>query len=163
MYARGLTLLELLVALAVLSLLLMISVPSYQRFITNRELANATEQVMHTLHHARLLALAHGGAYLCDGEEGCDTFTRTSSLGIHLVAQDEAELEPHYWVPLPRRIQLQWRRFRGEHLFFNQQGRTVFSNGHFLICHHLRNDTAYKVILNWSGRARIERSNAEHC
>jgi len=165
MKAKGLTLIELLVTLAIISLVALMSIPNFQRFISQRELANATAQVVHLVHHARLMALAHGGAFLCDGEQGCQRFSRPNSLAVHLPAtlDGEAASTPFYWATLPTHISVQWRRFRGHHLYFNQQGRALFMNGHFLLCHEQRSDVASKVVINWNGRARIETTDASNC
>lgn len=163
MKPNGLTFIELLVVLVVITILALTVIPNLQRFISQRELNNATTQVVHTIHHARLLARAHGGAFLCDGEHGCQQFIRTSSLAIHLAEQETADSNAFYWAPLPQHVSVQWRRFRGHHLYFNSQGRALFMNGHFLLCHTQRSDTASKVVVNWNGRARVESTDAGNC
>lgn len=166
MKGTGLTLIELLVTLTIISLVALIGIPNFQRFISQRELANATTQIVHLVHHARLMALAHGGAFLCDGERGCQQFLRPHSLAVHLPAgagSNEAAHAPFYWASLPAHISVQWRRFRGHHLYFNQQGRALFMNGHFLLCHEQHSNMASKVVINWNGRARVESTDAGNC
>lgn len=162
MKRNGITLLELLFTLAISSIILTLAVPSYQRFIANQQLSQAAQQVLSLLYYARQLAVLQGGSYVCDGELGCNNFQRTQALEIYLPNQTDT-LNSHHWVSFAPAISVQWRRFRGEHLYFNAQGRSIFSNGHFLICHQSTHHLAYKVVLNWSGRARIERTDTINC
>lgn len=162
MKRNGITLLELLFTLAISSIILTLAVPNYQRFIANQQLSQAAQQVLSLLYYARQLAVLQGGAYVCDGELGCHNFQRTHALEIYLPNHTDT-LSSHHWVNFAPAISVQWRRFRGEHLYFNAQGRSIFSNGHFLICHQNARHLAYKVVLNWSGRARIERTDTMNC
>jgi len=159
---QGTTLLELLFVLAILAVMLLIAAPNYQRLLIQQQLSSSAQQMLASLNYARHLAVTQGGAYVCDGEQGCDDFQRPNAIEIFVSAPD-GSLNSHQWQPFHPEISVQWRRFRGNHLYFNSQGRSVFSNGHFLLCHARHYGTAYKVVLNWSGRARIERTDADNC
>jgi len=159
---QGITLLELLFTLAICAIVLTIAAPNYQRLIIQQQLAHASQQLLAFLHYARHLATAQGGAYVCDGELGCSDFQRTHAVEL-FISDTQGGLASHQWQQFHPNISVQWRRFRGEHLYFNSQGRSVFSNGHFLLCHEQSHNLAYKVVLNWGGRARIEKTSNENC
>lgn len=162
MKQQGVTFLELLFTLAISIIVLTIAVPNYHRFITQQQLSHSSQQLLALLNYTRQLAVAQGGAYICDGELGCDDFQRPNAVAVYLKTP-QGTLESHQWQPLPPHIDVQWRRFRGQHLYFNTQGRSVFSNGHFLLCHENSRHLAYKIVMNWSGRARIEKTTTDNC
>ncbi len=158
----GVTLLELLITLAIAAILLTIAVPNYQRFITQQQLSHASQQLLSLLYYARQQATLEGSIRVCDGEIGCNDFQRPGAIALYTETPN-GTLQLHRWQPFHPHISVQWRRFRGDHLYFNAQGRSVFSNGHFLLCHERSSRLAHKVVLNWSGRARIETTDTQNC
>lgn len=159
---QGVTLLELLFTLAICAIVLTIATPNYQRFVIQQQLSTSSQQLLALLNYARHLAITQGGVYVCDGELGCHDFQRPNAIELY-TKTPQGHLASHRWQRFHPQIDVQWRRFRGEHLYFNSQGRSVFSNGHFLLCHANSRAVAYKVVLNWSGRARIEKTAADNC
>ena len=91
--AGGFSLIELLIALAILGLLLGFGVPSYHDWIAARQLANHAEYLAETLNQARSEAVKHSSRVnLCKSADGkqCAT-TGTWSAGWIMFADDDID------------------------------------------------------------------------
>jgi len=89
----GFSLIELLIALAILGLLLGLGVPSYYDWIASRELANHAEYLAETLNHARSEAVKHSARVnLCKSADGMQCAnTGTWSAGWIMFADDNID------------------------------------------------------------------------
>jgi type IV fimbrial biogenesis protein FimT len=89
----GFSLIELLIALAILGLLVGLGVPSYYDWIASRELANHAEYLAETLNQARSEAVKHSARVnLCKSADGkqCAN-TGTWSAGWIMFADDNSD------------------------------------------------------------------------
>ena len=71
--ARGFTLIEVMVVVAMVAVLAAIATPSWQEFVANRRLAGAARQVFNGFQHARMKAVKEGvttTVTYVDGQEG---------------------------------------------------------------------------------------------
>lgn len=59
-YQRGFTLIELMVAVSMVAVVTIISIPSYRGFIANRRTAGAAREIYNALQYTRILAIKEG-------------------------------------------------------------------------------------------------------
>lgn len=149
MRSLGFTLLELLICLILISIIALIALPNWHRFVARQQLHNATQQVVTLIRHARTTSTAKGGTLVCAGQSHCEEFDRTNQLKV------TANQQTYQWLKLPQPISIQWNGLH-PYIKFNVQGRSVFNNGHLLICHAQLNQQASKITLNWAGRIKTE-------
>lgn len=160
---KGVTLPELIISLAIISLLAVVGSPSIQRNLDRARVISATNNILGLIHLARSTSLSNRQVYLCDGHYHCDAFRKTNTLQLlHPRANKDgtSDLDVFQELTLPAKTHVQWKRFRGNALLFHTDGRTHFQNGHFLICGET---AARKIVMNWAGRPRVETTPLENC
>ncbi|WP_300667349.1 Tfp pilus assembly protein FimT/FimU [Desulfoluna sp.] len=70
---NGFTLLELMVAVAMIAIVVMIAAPSWKEFLSNRRTAGASREIYNALQHTRMKAIKEGKTITveyCDGDGG---------------------------------------------------------------------------------------------
>lgn len=160
---RGLTLLELLVAIFVVAILVSSAAPSFSKAIARQSLVGRANNLIGFIYMAREKASEGHPVMLCDLDLDCTRFTDTRHLALvedrnnneRLDSADEVFAE----LVLPETMRVSWRSFRNKPwLRFTQQARSYYQNGHFLLCHK---GMGIKVIITRVGRPRVEKGGVK--
>ena len=178
MNQSGLTLLELMVVLAVSAILLGIGIPSFASFTTNTRLANATNELVASLHLARSEAIKRSSrAVMCPSATGDAC---TESGGWHqgwLVfhdANDNAILDADEAVilsrpALPTGIRVTSKDSTARYISYAPTGGTkqttgAFQAGTLTVCSDSGSSNAVrKVIISRTGRPRVVKLTLSDC
>lgn len=151
MQRHGLTLIECLFALVLISLLLMMAIPNYQRFQQRAQLRTTQDALITALQQAKLQSLAEKQPLiLCGSGDGqhCD-----GDWNHGWILRDNKRLH-HYWPSPTSAVSIQWRGFSGEHqLRFTPALRHSALSGRFTL--H-RGQYSRAIIINRIGRWRVE-------
>ncbi len=158
--ARGLTLLELLITLLVLSVAMGIALPPLQQTLSRSAVRCDTRELLRSLRLARQTAVATGmRTALC----GIDDNNECSGQWGRLVAIfgdvndngriDSGEQVIRLWQRSPAGVAMRWQGFGPGYVRFGASG-TAAANGAFTLCPRDGDRRAARqVILNRSGRA----------
>lgn len=141
--AKGLTFIELTIALGILAITLSVAVPTYQRWLGRTHERVAIEKLSDTITLAKSMVIAEGReVYICAGITGdCDKWEK----GYRVVNKTG---EVSKVVSLPRDVRLSFRGFPDSStIIFGPDGAT--SNGTFII------NEKTQLILNRRGRVRL--------
>ena len=162
-HERGLTLIELLVTLLVLSMSLGLAIPQLRQMIDANKERAATHQIMAVLATARLTALTRSTTIgICDfGELKCAASWRTLSLVERL---DSKKMTRHTFTPtfltLPRELVAIWRGFRRRKaILYQSTGALDSDNGRIVLCHTGNQRVRFEIVVSASGRPRIISNN----
>lgn len=99
--ARGFTLIELMITVAIAAILLMIAVPSFQHAISNTNLDRAQNDLLATLHYARTEAVTRGTSVAVAASSSGDWADGWKVLdSTNAVLREHAALEDRYTVGL---------------------------------------------------------------
>lgn len=148
---NALTLHELLIALAVLSILISLIPPSYGYLVEQSRAESIRNELIAFLNHARTQAIAERNTHvLCGSSNGekCDGGWQHHWLLIRLKDQQLVRS----FTP-DRQYKLCWRGFGGQNVIFRANGMTSASNGSFTFCH---NEMHWQLTLNRQGRLKKE-------
>lgn len=167
--AHGLTLVELLVSLTVLSILLGIGIPAFTQFIDGQRLANATTQLQTALMFARTEALkGHVPVMLDNGDGNWATGWR-----IYKDLNKDGVLDPDEPVSsessgLPPGVIATGNQPVARFVRYAPSGRSRLLGGApqagtLTLCHENGEQPIRKLILNFGGRVRLEKSPATAC
>jgi len=168
---RGLTLVELLAALAVAAVLLGMALPAMRHLVDQQRAAAAINQVAGAVNFARASAIegrrtvslcpspAREPDAYCAGRDEWPIGMLVFSDGNGNGRRDAGEATLRRLPALPPGATLRWRSFRNRsYLQFLPSGLTPWQNGHFLLC--LRDDDprlARMLVVNAAGRLRHAR------
>jgi type IV fimbrial biogenesis protein FimT len=172
--AGGLTLIELLVALALGAILLAVAVPGYAQWIATYQVRNHAEQLAGSLRHARSEALKRGlRVNLCPAPSGrrCAAGADWGSGWLLYVdanrngIADDSEPVLRQERPSASSVRVSVNRPLADYVSFAPLGQARLVNGGlqmgtFVVCRP--GHPAIKVVLANSGRVRLE-SSAETC
>jgi type IV fimbrial biogenesis protein FimT len=164
--SAGLTLLELLVALAIAGMLLLVGVPGWGSWMAEQQLQDRADALLHALEHARSEAVKRGARVnVCpDAAGGCPsvaapweggwTIAATAPVGADASARVVAR-EP----AAPPGVTIRGNRPVADYVSYTSLGYArridgALQMGTFTVCRP--GHKARKVILANSGRARIE-------
>ncbi|MBH3340062.1 GspH/FimT family pseudopilin [Pseudomonas mendocina] len=155
----GRTLIELISALAILSILITTALPNLQNLLENNARAQAVNQMLAALHHARSDAVfSHSIVTLCAGQSECSgsqqwrgdiMVFRNQDANGQMDAGDElihqARIAPEFsW---------KWNRANG-HIQFKPDGATRALNGTLTLC---KDGVAqHQIVVNLAGRVRTQ-------
>ncbi|MCE2424511.1 MAG: GspH/FimT family protein [Pseudomonadales bacterium] len=167
--ARGLTLGELLAALAVVAVLAAVAAPGMAGLVANRQSDAASEQMLRAVRYTRSLAVTRRvTATLCPGagercgprdswHEGAFVFLDRDADGRRALDEPVARRMP----PLPRGYRATWRSFRNRvSLSMRPTGLTDWQAGNLLICPPDGDPKgARQLIINAQGRVRQARDS----
>lgn len=165
----GLTLGELLAALAVVAVLAAFAAPGMSGLVERRQTDAVTEQMLRAVHYTRGLAVTRRAtATLCPGagercgprdvwHEGAFVFLDRNGDGRRASDEPIAQRLP----PLPQGYRVTWRSFRNRvSLSMRPNGLTDSQSGNLLICPPDRNPAgARQLIVNAQGRVRRARDS----
>lgn len=155
---KGITLIELVCALAIISISTLIAAPSFERIIQQQRVVQSTNRIIGLMQLARSEALSSGEVMLCDARQDCLSFNHTDLLALYYTDGRQNPKKSFTQLQLPKGVSVRWRRFRGNALIFHYNGRAHYQNGHFFICN---SHTARKIIMSWSSHARIEKAEPD--
>jgi len=163
----GFTLLELLVALAIVGALLFLGVPGWGGFIAEQQLQERAEALLHALDRARSEAIKRGGrVHVCpDASGACPGTPAAWEGGWTVAAASGAPPAITRERPATGGITIRGNRPVADYVSYTSAGYArridgALQMGTFTVCR--RGHKARKVILANSGRARIERT-ADAC
>ncbi len=163
--ARGFSLIELMVVIAILAILLGIGVPNLQAFAVNSRLGAASNEFYTALNLARSEALRRGAqisvrhlgtAGSRDWSSGWSMFVDLDRDGVLDVGEEEVRRGPPQTAPLTNFATANFATF----IAFDAQGRLTSGGGTFVVCHgaNLVEDGQARsraIVVNASGRARF--------
>jgi type IV fimbrial biogenesis protein FimT len=162
--SRGLTLLELIICLLVLSVTLAGVSRGWRELADRARLTGDGNQIVSLIWHARAEAVGRGPVLICAIDTDCRSFGVTHGLMAIVDLNDNGRFDPGEPVlaslDLGPRTRIRWRSFRNRPaLRLDAKGTVYHQNGHFMLC---RGDQGQKVIVSWRGRFRTEKQNAAH-
>ncbi|WP_287029018.1 GspH/FimT family pseudopilin [Pseudomonas sp. UBA6310] len=149
--AKGFTLLELLIAVALLGVLLGLAAPAFSELIQRNRSEALQNQLMSTLHMARAHAVENRHEVeVCGSSDGtaCDNAWSKGWL-IHY---PESGSTPLFFTPMSNGVQLKWAGL-SQKIRFESGGLAVTSNGTFSSC-SMHQEIEWQIKLNRQGRAR---------
>lgn len=158
---KGLTLLELLVALALLILVTAIAAPPLKDWYQNHQTRRLQIQLLHSLRLARNEAVASGNRVtLCPAADGqCqDNWSQQLMVFIDTGGDGDRQADDPLLLlsPLQSRGALEWRSFRGKnYLQFEATGMTPALNGTLHYCPDEPAVSGFALTLSRTGRSRI--------
>lgn len=149
---HGLSLIEMLVVLTIVSILLSAAVPSYQELLRNQALKAAASEWMASIQRARSTAVRSGTTVDILATQAQDwnrgwVVARDTNDNRSL---DSGEQKLHAYGPIPDNIEVTLR-FNGKPLQFRPSGRPAQSGHVLLAAGALRR----KIIVNMLGRPRL--------
>ena len=163
--AAGLTLLELLVAVAIAAALLMLALPSFGGFIAEQQLQDRADNLIHALDRARSEAVKRGARVnVCPQATGtCPGLAAPWEGGWSTVVttSDGAAIEIAREPRAPDGITIRGNRPVADYVSYTTLGYArrldgALQMGTFTVCRH--GHKARTVVLASSGRARIDRT-----
>lgn len=164
----GFTLIELMVALAVLAILLSVAVPSYRDMVLNNRIAAQANEVITALNYARSEAVKRGtsatlcptnGGVTCAGSKNWSTgwlvFADANGNGI----VDGGEDVLRVW-PAPKGDNTLNTGVR-QRITFSATGTTAGSNDTFRLCDERGINEARSIVVNVMGRSYVNKGAAQ--
>ncbi|EDR34944.1 putative fimT protein [Coxiella burnetii Q321] len=157
---RGMTFLELLIALSLLLIFISLAVPAWQTFLAQERLAALINRLAAAIHFARSEAIKrHSVVTLCGSSDGQRCDGQWSKGQIVLASRAKAPLR--YYGKYPRDYHLIWRSSlkKNTYLNFTGDGFTEGQQGTFYLCPpHNRKPMTWSLVVTRSGRLRVERA-----
>lgn len=163
MHTRGFTLLELLVALAVLSVLLAIGVPALGSLLDDQRMDSSVSSLLYSVRYTRSEAVRRNRPVTMapidgDWNNGWLTFLDHNHDGLYDPA--DTLLQAEYPA---RNLQLPANANIAAYLRYNAQGESEllnggFQSGTFSFCPRQAGRDGRRLIINRIGRARVERA-----
>lgn len=173
--SKGLTLIELLMALLILSIIIAIGIPSFQHLLDSNRSRSLTNQLYTLLQYTRSKAVfSSGDVILCPSKNREKCTNDWSSPLIVFIDNNKNEKRDDDET-IDREVQLTskgeniyWRSFgRKPFIRFINDGSTVFQSGNFTICPKNRAlKYIKKIVIFRSGRPRLaqpEEIKVDHC
>ena len=160
---RGISLLELLIVLFILSILFGISLPGYQNVVENRRGDAVLKKLASAIQLARSSAISTGSlATLCRSADGAECGGRWQD-GIIVFSDHNGDRKINQEDKLLRYISfddgsgsIRWRAFQNrQYLQITSQGFTRYQNGNFTYCPRNKEaEYARQLIINRTARMR---------
>lgn len=160
-YARGISLVEILCTLIIVSIIAVVALPSLNTMLENSNRTQAINQLLATLHFARGTAVFQNSVItICPGVTQCtgERVWSDSLLVFHDVNRNgqldmgeqvirmETLLDDYVW---------RWASFRqSAFIQFEANGTTLAHNGTFTLCRE--QEPQRQVVISLSGRARTQ-------
>lgn len=168
---RGFTLIESLITLSVVSVLLVVAVPSFAELVADTRLVAAVNNMTVTLQLARSEAIKRAqDIVICKGEPGlgCDS-SRTWQQGwivfvdANTDRQWNSATETLVWTQptLRRGATVTLHAFPSANYFTYHLSGLAGSNGTFVFCDERGDDAAHALIIARTGRPRAARTAAD--
>ena len=155
--ARGITLVELLVVLAILALLGALALPSWRALSARSAVQSATNGLLLALHRARVEALATGTAtQLCLTGQQPDCRANLPATGYRVGRPGDGDL---LTVALPRGLRASASRMPVVYWPWPRAGSTVT----FTLCHPGVPQATRQVVVSQTGRPRVQAAPGAAC
>ena len=165
-FRKGITLIELMVAVATLGILTSLAIPSLNHLRASNAMAASLNLFLAQLHLARSTAVTRERHItLCPASSptSCSNDSSTWARGYLIFADQNENREPDpgeeivsYTGHSSRNIQIRSSRFRNR-ISFLPRGRAWFSNASIYFCHMRYTDLTRKIIISNNGRVRREK------
>lgn len=156
-YARGFTLVEILITFSIVAILCLFAFPFGQDFLLKNKLSARTEEIVTALHFARsqaallnqplVLAPLHG-----DWSTGMVLFIDQNNN--HTYESDDNRLFQWEWTD--NDLQVSWQGMYEHYLLFTPSELTSVLGGSFYLCPLLSSLKGKKIQMNRVGRVRVE-------
>jgi len=165
-HQSAMTLLELLLALAILAVVLVIAVPGLGTLLLNVRMQNNVNELIHSLHNARQNANATGiSAALCgsvDGRQCSATYewTRGWLLFANTDDDDPPRIDPGETVLASSRLSAQLRLYANRTAFVMRPFGLRNTNGTLVWCDRRGALSARAVIVSFTGKPRSSVTSA---
>jgi type IV fimbrial biogenesis protein FimT len=175
---RGFTLIELMIVVAVATVLLGFGIPSMTALMNSNKLTDATNALMSSMRLARSEAFKRSGrVVLCKSRDGVDcttsggweqgwlVFHDANGDGVH----DQNEVVIERGNPLPASLRLTGNSTVGRYVSFVASGSTRMMGGGFqagtlTVCNQsLEQGEARQIVLNAVGRPRVQKVAVASC
>jgi type IV fimbrial biogenesis protein FimT len=175
---HGITLAEMLVALAVLAILIPIGVPQLTGVANSMKLTSASNMLLSHFHLARSEAIkrnnrvvlcksSNGASCAASGgwEQGWIIFVDANNNGVH----EETEAVVLREQPLTGRLRLTGNQTVARYVSFAPNGATKLTGGSFqagtlTVCNESQEPSeARQIIINAVGRPRVQRTSVASC
>lgn len=158
---RAFTLIELLITIAILSILLGIAVPSFGSLIERNQRTTTTHDLLSALSYARGLAINRRELVsLCAGVNSCEASANWEQSILlfsdpNRNGQFDAGEQLHRVVTLPNHHRWNWSNFRSRtFMTFKANGTTDSLNGTYTLCSG--GEAIQQLAINITGRLRTK-------
>jgi prepilin-type N-terminal cleavage/methylation domain-containing protein len=160
MPARGHTLIELLLVLALLAMLAGASVPAFVGLRADLQLSTAAGSLLQSAHQARLAALTRGTATrLCAADDSGRCLSRLAPASGWAAWTDDAAPVLLRHTRLPQGLRLLGTRAAALWYPLPRSGTTLT----FTLCDMAARGHARQVVISETGRPRLQRLTARGC
>lgn len=154
---KAFSILELLIALTVLSILISIIPPSYSHFIERNHMQVTRDQLIAHLHFTRAQSINTRRSHtLCGSDDGQNCNGNWNSFWLVLRTHDQQLIRR--FAP-ENKGQLCWRGFGGNQVVFRANGMSSASNGRFALCGDKQ--PHWQVVINRQGRFKIDSTESD--
>ncbi len=161
------TLIELLIALLILSILLSLALPSFGNLLERKKVSANVERLVHTLQQSRLRAITDNvKVTICPTVDGLNCSNNWSKGYMSFVDQngnrqfDVTDSILFQYHSFDQQSELHWRAFGiRKSLQWLDTGITNHQNGTFTVCYAKKLENARGLFLTKAGRIRYSRDN----
>jgi type IV fimbrial biogenesis protein FimT len=153
---RAFSLVELLVAVTLLSLVLTLAIPSFGRVLENARQQTSRDLLIAHVNQTRTLAISENRSYqLCGSVDGltCDGGWTKYWLIVRMGREPSVIRQQ----PAPTK-DMCWKGFSRDSIFFDPNGNSRFSNGRFARCSTAGEN--WQLILSRQGRLKKASTDA---
>lgn len=166
---QGYTLIELITALAISSVVIAFAAPSFATLLQDTRLTTSINTLARTIHYTRSEAIKRNEAIiLCKGTPalGCNKSQAWHEGWLVFVDENDdrtwTEDEPLLWTQreLTPQQTLHWSAFPTDNYLIYYPNGSASSNGTFTFCDNRGHTAAKALIIAKSGRARLSRTSA---
>ncbi|UCJ16991.1 GspH/FimT family pseudopilin [Pseudomonas sp. MM211] len=156
---KAFNLVELLVAIALVTILVSLSVPALARFQENLHLQSSSDLLASHIQQTRARAITLGRPHqLCGSSDGKSCDADWGSYWLITTTGPEPEIVLQQPAPTKR---LCWVGFSSDSIRFHANGTSWASNGTFSICN--TNGPHHQLVLNRQGRLKVVTSHNSTC
>ncbi|VAW84894.1 hypothetical protein MNBD_GAMMA17-1261 [hydrothermal vent metagenome] len=158
---RGFTLIELVIILAIFSILFHLATPTFQNIAANSRMTTQINTMVTSFNYARSEAIKrHHNTVICPNDDGhCARQPHWHNGWLIFIDENfnrelEQEEEVIYVEAAKKNIEIISSRYR-KRVVFRSKGYSYGSNASFIFCDQRGSVNARAIVLSNSGRARI--------